>query len=454
VAASTEHAAKYFARYAEPEALLATAISDSYLAVLVVPVQGESPNLLAGFEAALAQAPGRVLLVLVVNATDSASASTHAENQRLLAHLARQFPGQRRLSHAGVMTHAWLGQGESHDLLWIDRASVGARLPAREGVGTARKLGCDLAALLWTRAQVLCPRIACSDADVTLPDDYFSVLSGAAAESTRSAAWLWPFSHEAGGDPAIDLATVLYEISLRYYVLGLAAARSCYAYQSMGSTLSVDAPTYLIVRGFPKREAAEDFYLLDKLAKVAPLWRVPTSPIRIRARASDRVPFGTGRRTQEIAAQSQMGQEFTLYCPSIFPALAAVLQGLDAFAASAQVAAVLSVLRARIPELAEPARLVLQDLGVFDALASAAQQAPPGAVLRRRIHTWFDALRSLRFVHGLRDRALPSVAWREALSSASFLHDPFRDGSDPAAVCRRLALAEAELPAQIGPSLL
>jgi hypothetical protein len=454
VSTGTQHAAKYFARYAEPEALLATTISDSYLAALVVPVRGEAPTLLAGFAAALARAPGRVLLVLVVNATDSANAETHAENQRLLEHLAGQFAEQRSISHAQVRASGVLGRATNYDLLWIDRASAGARLPEREGVGTVRKLGCDLAALLWARGQIACPRIACSDADVTLPHDYFSVLSGAANESTRSSAWLWPFSHEAGGDRGIDLATVLYELSLRYYVLGLAAAGSCYAYQSVGSTLSVDAPAYLSVRGFPKREAAEDFYLLDKLAKVAPLRRVQALPIRIRARASDRVPFGTGRRSQEIAEQIRVGQEFTLYCPGIFRALSAVLYGLDGFAASARVEAVEQAFSVRVPELAEATRSVLQSQGVFDALASAARQAPPGPVLRRRIHTWFDALRTLRFVHGLRDRSLPSLPWREALSSASFLGEPFRNGQDPRAVCGTLALAEAQLPAQIGPALL
>jgi hypothetical protein len=97
---------------------------------------------------------------------------------------------------------------------------------------------------------------------------------------------------------------------------------------------------------------------------------------------------------------------------------------------------------------------VLSGLGAFAALASAAEQAPVGAVLRRRIHTWFDSLRSLRFVHDLRDRCLPSLPWRTALESAPFVVDPFRAGPAPDAVCRVLALAEAELPTQVGPSLL
>ena len=48
-------------------------------------------------------------------------------------------------------------------------------------------------------------------------------------------------------------------------------ARSPYAFHTIGSTMAVSANHYAKVRGFPKREAGEDFYLLNKLAKVKTL---------------------------------------------------------------------------------------------------------------------------------------------------------------------------------------
>ncbi len=445
--------AQYLTRYAEPEAAFAGAFDDSYLAALVVPARAEGPNLLDGLQPALERAPGRVLLVLVVNGSVTDGEATHAENQRLLRHLAGRYPERRELHLPQPGTRAVLARQAQYDVLWLDCASEGARLPARTGVGTVRKLGGDLAAALWDVGRLACPRIASTDADVTLPEDYFEMLTREVDEPVRSSAWLWPFSHEAGGDAAIDAATVLYEISLRYYVLGLAAAGSPYAYQSIGSTVCVDAPAYLSVRGFPKREAGEDFYLLDKLAKVAPLHRVQAAPLRIRARSSDRVPFGTGRRSREISEQSQAGQEFALYAPGTFQALGALLEGLDAFATSGRVQAVERALHERIPHWAEAAHSVLTGLGLFAALSNAVGQAPLGPVLRRRVHTWFDALRTLRFVHGLRERCLPSVPWHEALAAAPFLSQPFRDGVEASAVCRVLADQEAALPSQVGPSL-
>ncbi len=223
---ATELGAQYFARYAEPEAQLAARMSEAYSACLVVPVCGEAPSLLDGLLPALERAPGRVLLVLVVNATESAEAETHASNRRLLAALAARFPDQRSVAEVSVGTQGVLGRAASCDLLWLDRAKPGVYLPEREGVGSARKIGGDFAVALWARGQIACPLIASSDADVSLPSDYFVTLGSAPPEAERSAAWLWPFQHEAGGDACIDDATTLYEISLRYYVLGLARARS------------------------------------------------------------------------------------------------------------------------------------------------------------------------------------------------------------------------------------
>lgn len=447
MATSTDSTAKYFARYAEPEAQLASQIADTYAAAIVVPLCREEATFLAGYENAFRAARGRVLLIAVVNGAEGASAETHARNSSLLAALAHRFEGTV-LSAAGVTAGAWLGQAENFDCLCLDRASAGKLLPRGEGVGLARKIGADLAAALCIRGRVACQYVGCSDADATLPADYCARLASA---DTRASALLWPFRHTPSGDASIDLATVLYEISLRYYVLGLAAAGSPYAYQSIGSSLAFDAKAYASVRGFPRREAAEDFYLLDKLAKVSPLVRLAGEPIELRARASDRVPFGTGRRTGEIAAACERGAGFELYAPRLFGALGAVIAGLNAFAATGDEKALRAHVEATQGELAPAVLAVLEQSKTFAALEQAAQQAPVGPVLARRIHTWFDALRTLRFVHLLRDACLPSVPWLDALREG-----PFTSGvasqATPEGICAQLAEMEARLPIGIGPT--
>ncbi len=441
--------AKYFARYAEPEARFATAVDGTYAAAIVVPLCREASSFLAGYEASFRAAAQRCLLIAVVNGAEGASAETHAQNALLLAELERRFSARTELHVEGVVAGAWIARDEHFDLLCLDRARENRRLPRGEGVGLARKIGADLAAALVTCGRVQCNYVGCSDADATLPEDYWACIMDSGA---KSSALLWPFSHTASGDEAVDSATVLYEISLRYYVLGLAFAGSPYAYQSVGSSLAFDARAYASVRGFPKREAAEDFYLLDKLAKVAPLARLGGAPIRLQARASDRVPFGTGRGTAEIMAQSARGAPFELYSPRLFAALGAVISGFDAFATSADLGSLRQAVLELAPEDARATLAVLEQTKAFAALTDAARQAPRGAVLRRRVHTWFDALRTLRFLHVLRDAHAPSLPWREALADASFTRAAAPHDDAPEAILARLVELEAQLPLLVGPT--
>ena len=65
-------------------------------------------------------------------------------------------------------------------------------------------------------------------------------------------------------------AIICYEIFLRYYVLGLKFAKSDYAFHTIGSTMLCTPDAYVKVEGMNKRKAAEDFYFLEKLAKIYP----------------------------------------------------------------------------------------------------------------------------------------------------------------------------------------
>src|SRR6185503_7192191 len=80
----------------------------------------------------------------------------------------------------------------------------------------------------------------------------------------------YPFVHVPSGESAVDRAHNIYEVFLRYYVLGLAAAGSPWAMHTIGSSLAVDLDAYAAVRGVPRRDAAEDFYLVSKVAKLGP----------------------------------------------------------------------------------------------------------------------------------------------------------------------------------------
>lgn len=432
---------KYLEHYAESESRLADLLTGPYQSALVVPVLAEPVAALEGHRAAFAGGQGRGLVILIVNARDDAPQEQHRDNEALLSELAG-VPGARLLA---ASPPTMLVDCPGHDLLVVDRASKGFRLAAKEGVGRARRMGCDIALRLAARGVLRSRGVGCSDADARLPTDYFS-----AAEKNLpgASAVLFAFRHVASGDAGLDAATQAYELSLRYYVLGLAHAASPYAFHSVGSTLYVDLSRYAAVRGFANRQAGEDFYLLNKIVKTAPIKRLVAPCIELQSRHSSRVPFGTGPGVARLMERRALGDDLRLYAPETFDALAAWLQTMNAFAEDPRRSLASGPMSRLEPAVRRSAWSHLEQIGAARVLAQAADKTRPGPQLRRRLHTWFDAFRTLKFVHAIRDAGFGELPYLQALATA-----PFLPGT-PDSIGAALALAtraEARLPPEVGP---
>jgi hypothetical protein len=406
-AARSAAAAQYLARHASAEAALAASVVGRYRAVLVVPAFREVKSLLDGYVQAAANARGRVLVIVVVNAPAASARDDWPAHRALLDALAGD-----RSERIGSAPPARLARHASCDVLTIDRASPEFCFPDKQGVGLARRIGCDLALALYARGQIDEPYLYCTDADAVLPPDYFEVQPDAPA-----AAIVFSFWHEPGGDARIDAATAIYELGLRYYVAGLAHAGSPYAFHAIGSSMAVDAGAYAVVRGFPKRLSGEDFYLLDKLAKVGSIWRADQSVVRLASRASSRTVHGTGVSALRIADELERGTT-RFYNPEIFPALRAFLRALEQFASRRDLARVRAELAQTAAGVWPLLEAQLSELGAWEALAAADRETRDENALRARLHTWFDGFRTLKLIHGLRRAGLPSVPYREALAAA------------------------------------
>jgi hypothetical protein len=261
--------------------------------------------------------------------------------------------------------------------------------------------------------------------------DYFQFPAPAPDQTV----WLHRFRHESTLHPQSE-ALQLYEISIRYYVLGLRRARSPYAFHTVGSTITFNAHAYATVRGFPRREAAEDFYLLDKLAKLGPVVTRPGEPTELAFRPSDRVPFGTGKGMRQIAEDMASGKPFQLLHPECFENLGQWLHGLREFCVHRDVDKVRSALGGGLARL-------LEGQGAFAALDVARRTRPEQRSLERHVHTWFDALRTLKLLHALRDAGLGRLPWRDALDRCGIPQD-----AEPAALCRSLESLEFSFSAR------
>jgi hypothetical protein len=212
--------------------------------------------------------------------------------------------------------------------------------------------------------------------------------------------------------------------------------------------MAFDARAYAQVRGFPRKEAGEDFYLLNKLAKVGGVASVGTAPIELKARPSDRVPFGTGVGVSKIERESPDGTSFRLYHPETFVWLRELMEALEGFGLSGDPAATKEALL--LTRWGAPGIRVLEGIGLFDTLQDAADNTRSASARLKRVHTAFDAFRTRKTIHALRDDLLPPMPWREALTSAVFLPElKGADDADPSDLCALLATLEARGPSVI-----
>ena len=440
--------AKYLKTYAEPEAALGTRLQCHTEHVLVIPAQDESISLLEGIQPALytvSEQGQRALCIIVVNATDTHDSLVQKRNTELI-HALRDH-GPTVPLHTQNETPCWHTRASGFDLVVVDRNSTGFRLPSNQGVGLARKIGCDLALTALRDGTNRSPLIHMTDCDVRLPSDYFDVAVPAAC-----AALIYRFSHKSSGHSLIDDAHAKYEAFLRYYVLGLQHAGSPYAFHTIGSCIAVTPTAYAAVRGVPKRQAGEDFYLLNKLAKVGQLHTANSSPVTIQARTSLRVPFGTGQATNEIVRNSDT---YKIYDPTIFDLIKTWCNSLEAINGT-RVNAAYETVRCRAESVLDSVdqqrlRTALEAIGAPDAIMTAAAQSPTAAIRQKWLTDWFDAFRTLKLVHALRQTGLPDIPWFQALKTASFSRSAVANArpehittTDTFDICQRLASLEEQ----------
>lgn len=417
---------QYLANYAEPESSCAPPRGRRYTDVVVIPAFDEIPSFLDGLLPAGSQT---TLWIVVANCGES---RTDGEKQRT-RYLAKALAqGGEPLSYQGMT----LGGTTHGDILVIDRCTEGRELPSKQGVGLARKIGCDVA-LAWQREGVITtPWLHCTDADVTLPETYFAAAHAHDAE-TDVVGLCYPFWHQTESASQAGRALELYEMSLRYYVLGLRWAGSRYAFHSIGSTMAVRFKSYLQVRGMPKREAGEDFYLLGKVAKLGRVLIPKGEPLRIAQRDSHRTPFGTGPATSSIQKDMREGKDFTVYNPRSFALVREWLEVLNEFAETCD-----------LTLLDRLSHETLQKSLPLDAekhLRQAASQCKSSEARADRLHSWFDAFRTLKLIHALRDHGLADVTWRDAVDSAPFIPEP-EDGEKLRTCLARVDIGKALPP--------
>ena len=384
---------KYLNTYAEHEIGLIPEIANTYDHCLVVPAFDETWQSL---QKVWQKLEDNFLLILVINAPRL----NHRNTLDLLRKLKQNENAKGKVNDSNCafipaakakenLENTNSGNATNPDILLIDRCSDGLTIAPSQGVGLARKIGADIALQLITNAVIRSSRISITDADAILPFDYFSHT----LKENESAITL-PFRHQSDA-----LAMRLYEIGILYYANGLDWAGSRYAYTSLGSAMAISSNHYAMVRGFPKRSAAEDFYLLNKLAKTGDVARIHCGAILLSARESDRVPVGTGPGLRKIKSLDAPLEEYLYYHPQIFVLLKELLVIFDSLWENPE-----AMLGA-----SEWLQRYVKHQKLDQLIAEQHKKLQRPEVFNKFLADWFDGFKTLKFIHYLRDNFLPSV---------------------------------------------
>jgi len=290
----------------------------------------------------------------------------------------------------------------------IDASSEGKELnPKKAGVGLARKIGMDHSLTIFNYSKDTIKLIICLDADCTVSKTYLTNIINDFNKNDLSVAVV-NFEHPIDVTDNYNAAIICYEIFLRYYVTGLIFAGSDYAFHSIGSTMMCDHNAYIKIGGMNKRKAAEDFYFLEKLAKIYPISNIYSATVYPSKRSSWRVPFGTGQRVTIFLSKSQ--DEYLLFDPAVFRILKEWLEIYNSDVISDP------------QEILNQAKIIHTELYNFllqNNYPKQWEKILSNTKSRRQLthqrKIWFDGFKTLKLIHHLRDTAYPRLNMFDAL---------------------------------------
>jgi hypothetical protein len=253
------------------------------------------------------------------------------------------------------------------------------------GVGAARKAGMDAFIRTLAPEDMEKSVIFSLDADTVIEKDYFvKVLP----EALKGGAVSIGFSHQKAGDDEHQQAIDRYEAYLARYVDKLKEAHSPYAFFTVGSAFAVRCDAYLKSGGMKVREAGEDFYFLQAVAKTSGVRSIDEALVHPSPRISLRVPFGTG----QAVAKFLRGGALNEIPDGAFVLLKKVLENaVDDKLVSAE--KFLSFLPVKAAEFFLKERFVPAWEKIVENLPER-----DGARIDA-FNRWFDGLKTLRFLH-------------------------------------------------------
>ena len=335
------------------------------------------------------------LILFVINNSKSADPEVKKDNEYSISFLRPIITDKRIEMDSKYIIESGIQIG------LIDASSEGFELDTKSaGVGLARKIGMDMALKIFDYSSERKKIIACLDADCVVEENYLSDIRKEFNQNNLTVA-LVDFEHQGSNDNKIKSGILSYEIFLRHYVCGLLFANSPFAFHTIGSTIVCDHESYIKVGGMNTRKAAEDFYFLQKLAKSFTVERITSTRVYPSARESWRVPFGTGRSMTEFLSGKKTINVFDAEIYAILRQWNEIYYS-DLIENPEQVLNQAKIIHPELYNFLIHKNFKEEWSKILDNTNSIKQ-------LDYQRKNWFDAFKTLKLVHQLRDAYFPMI---------------------------------------------
>jgi hypothetical protein len=348
-------------------------------------------NLLLSLSANTRSSFENTLIIFVVNHSISSNPEVKLDNKLTLEYLRsllRKNPvdqSQKQILDSGIRIGL------------IDAASEGKEFEdIYAGVGLARKVGMDTSLQIFDYLMNNKKIIISLDADCLVQENYITEIQNYFRQNNNSVA-LVDFEHKLPKDESNKIGILSYEIFLRHYVTGLLFAGSPFAFHTVGSTIVCDHEAYIKVGGMNIKNAAEDFYFLQKLAKNFPVHRITSTRVKPSPRESWRVPFGTGRSITDFLSNKK---NILVFDPDVFIILK---EWLELFNTDLLLDPDSTLNEAKKIHIELYNFLVIRDF--YKTWIKILNNTKSSKQLDYQRNNWFDSLETLKLMHHLRDRS-------------------------------------------------
>lgn len=280
------------------------------------------------------------------------------------------------------------------------------------GVGLARKAGMDEALRRFNAIENPYGVIVCLDADCTVEGNYFVSICDEFFKRKERSACSIRFEHPLSGlefPEDIYNHIILYELHLRYYLLGLRYSGFPYPYHTVGSAVAVRAYQYVRAGGMNRKQAGEDFYFIQKLVPLGGYFNLDSTTVYPSPRESYRVPFGTGATITRMIENSE--QKLLTYNIDGFVELRSLFFKVEALFQCND-----SELKLLYENLPRGLRSFLSDEEWSQKIAEIKRNTSGKESFRKRFFGWFNMFRIVKYLNHVHEEIYEKIPVTEAAS--------------------------------------